>query len=235
MLWPVSWEKEACMTTWCAYLHLSLTPTPFQLFLSPLAITLSMWQLHWRSSSTGSWTGASHGGNHLEAGNLPCSKNQNNTTWVNFLLDVPHQSKEIQPRDTSLLKILFPYLTAGWLGPSLWQEFCSKRCCTGYSVNQDSLEKHKKEKNNSRKIRNHRRLPKTLGFSQEHVPLMTAGVDFTRLAVMTSKIYDSFYNKTTSSKEWCSDNIYLSGFSFFGHINLLLYFKNSHSCLLNLE
>lgn len=25
--WPVSWEKGACMTTWCAYLHLSLTPT----------------------------------------------------------------------------------------------------------------------------------------------------------------------------------------------------------------
>lgn len=32
MLWPVSWEKEACMTTWCAYLHLCLAPTPFQLF-----------------------------------------------------------------------------------------------------------------------------------------------------------------------------------------------------------
>lgn len=82
------------------------------------------------------------------------------------------------------------------------------------------------------------RLPKTSGFSWEHAPLMTAGVDFTRLTVMTSKIYYSFYNKTMSSKEWCSDSIYLSGFSFFGflgHINILLYFKNSHSCLLNLE
>lgn len=59
---------------------------------------------------------------------------------------------------------------------------------------------------------------------------MTAGVDFTRLTVMTSKIYYSFYNKAMSSKEWCSDNTYLSGFSFFsflGHINIVLYFKNT--------
>lgn len=37
------------------------------------------------------------------------------------------QTKEIQPRDTSQLTILLPYLTAGWLGPSLWQEFCYKK------------------------------------------------------------------------------------------------------------
>lgn len=55
-----------------------------------------------------------------------CHVLRTRTTQLNFLLDVPHQSKEIQSQDTSLLKILFPYLTAGWVGPSLWQEFCSK-------------------------------------------------------------------------------------------------------------
>lgn len=40
---------------------------PFPALLSPLAITASCEKLHWRSSSIGSWTGVSHGGNHLES------------------------------------------------------------------------------------------------------------------------------------------------------------------------
>lgn len=124
LLWPVSWEKEACMPIWCAYPLLSLTPTPFQLFLSPLAITASCDKLHWRSSSTGSWTGVSHGENHLKSWKLVFFWSLGHDNLSSFLTScAPHQTKEIQPQDRSLLKKLFPYLTAGWLGLSLWQEF----------------------------------------------------------------------------------------------------------------
>lgn len=170
-------------------------------------------------------------------GNLPCFKNQKNTTWVNFLLDV----YLVRPKKSN------HEIQACWKLGSLisqlagWEHACGrssdKKDAALVTVLTETAWRSIRKKEFPGKIRN-TRLPKTSGFSQEHAPLMTAGVDFTRLTVMTSKIYYSFYNKTMSSKEWCSDSIYLSGFSFFsflGHINILLYFKNSHSCLLNLE
>lgn len=54
-------EKRRLVWPWCAYLHLSLTPTPLQLFLSPLAITVPMWQAplkeqqHWELNCCQSW------------------------------------------------------------------------------------------------------------------------------------------------------------------------------------
>lgn len=118
-------------------------------------------KLHWRNSSTGSWTGVSHGGNNIKAGNLPPSKSQKNTTWVNFLLDMYHIRPK-KPNHKILLKNLFPYLTAGWDHPN--GSSSAKDAALVILLTKTAWRSIRK-KEFSGKVRNHTWLPKTSGFS----------------------------------------------------------------------
>lgn len=142
-------------------------------------------------------------------------------TCLDFVGKGIHWEPPDPPRPVECAVLLCPPQSPGLLTKTAWR--CIRK---GNSQLKKKQKKHKTQKpaNKLRSQTSHR--------TTFHSWLLR--VDFKRLIVVTSKIYYSFYNKTVCSKEWCSDNIYLAGFSFLGHINILLYFVNSSGCLLNL-